>query len=205
LKGPLAKFGKNSTQVEALLKQTERLASNLAFAFDTPSGIPHNELFLNPKRTDGSTTNGLATIGTLVLEWTRLSDLTGNKTYGELAQKGESYLLNPQPPQSQPFPGLVGMNVNITTGRFQDAFGGWVGGADSFYEYLIKMYVYDTARFGKYKERWVKAADSSIANLASHPSTRPDITYLSMYNGKDLIFASQHRKLLPLLVKITTH
>ena len=39
----------------------------------------------------------LSGYGTLVLEWTHLSDLTGDDTYGGLAQKGESYLLNPQP------------------------------------------------------------------------------------------------------------
>jgi mannosyl-oligosaccharide alpha-1,2-mannosidase len=114
-----------------------------------------------------------------------------------LAQKGESYLNNPQPASSEPWPGLVGMNININTGLFEDAFGGWVGGADSYYEYLIKMYVYDTTRFASYRDRWIKAADSSIAHLVSHPSSRPDLTFLSVYNGKKLIYESQHRKYPP--------
>jgi mannosyl-oligosaccharide alpha-1,2-mannosidase len=76
-------------------------------------------LYLNPPSTDGSTTNGLATIGTLVLEWTHLSDLTGNATFAELSQKGESYLLAPKPASSEPWPGLVGTNVNLSTGLFQ--------------------------------------------------------------------------------------
>lgn len=125
--------------MDAILKQTQRLANNLAFAFNTPTGIPSNNLFFNPPRTDGGSTNGLATIGTLVLEYTHLSDLTGNKTYAQISQKAESYLLSPKPASSEPWPGLLGMNVDINTGLFQDAFGGWVGGADSFYEYLIKM------------------------------------------------------------------
>jgi mannosyl-oligosaccharide alpha-1,2-mannosidase len=85
------------------------------------------------------------------------------------------------------------MNVDINTGLFQDAFGGWVGGADSFYEYLIKMYVYDSTRFAEYRDRWILAADSSILHLASHPSSRPDLTFLSEFNGKTRIFQSQHR------------
>lgn len=177
-----------------ILKQSERLASNLAFAFDTPTGIPSNNLILNPPGTDGSTTNGIATIGTLVLEWVHLSDLSGNKTYGELAEKGESYLLAPKPASSEPWPGLIGTNVDINTGLFQDAAGGWVGGDDSFYEYLLKMYVYDSTRYGHYKDRWVLAADSTIANLASHPSTRPDLTFLAEFDGQKLIYESQHRK-----------
>jgi mannosyl-oligosaccharide alpha-1,2-mannosidase len=194
LKGPLSNLASNATALDLVLVQAKRLADNLAFAFDTPTGVPSNNLILNPPGTDGSTTNGLATIGTLVLEWTHLSDLTGNKTYAELSQKGESYLLNPKPASSNPWPGLVGTNVDINTGLFQDAFGGWVGGDDSYYEYLIKMYVYDTTRFSSYKDSWIQAADSSIAHLATHPSTRPDLTFLSIFDGQTLIHESEHRK-----------
>ena len=102
---------------------------------------------------DNSTTNGLATVGSLVLEWTRLSDLTGNDTYAQLTAKAESYLLNPRPATSEPFPGLMGTNVDVSSGEFTDAVGGWTGGDDSFYEYLIKMYVYDPTRFGAYRDR----------------------------------------------------
>ena len=193
LKGPLANLASNATAVDEVLKQAAHLADNLAFAFDTPTGIPSNNLYFNPDRTDNSTTNGLATIGSLVLEWTHLSDLTGNATYGQLTQKGESYLLNPQPASSEPWPGLVGTNVNLNTGLFQDASGGWIGGDDSFYEYLLKMYVYDSTRFASYKDRWVLAADSTIAHLASHPSTRPDLTFVAEFDGQELIFQSEHR------------
>lgn len=192
LSGPLSGLTNNTAAVKTVLDQAQGLANNLSFAFNTPSGIPSNNLYLNPEGTDGSTTNGLATIGTLVLEWTRLSDLTGNDTYGKLAQKGESYLLNPQPASSEPFPGLVGTNVDLSSGLFQDASGGWVGGDDSFYEYLIKMYVYDPVRFASYKDRWVLAADSTIQYLASHPSTRPDLTFTAAYDGQELLFVSEH-------------
>ena len=73
------------------------------------------------------------------MEWTRLSDLTGNDTYGALTQRAESYLLDPQPALAEPWPGLVGTNVDITDGHFVDSVGGWNGGDDSFYEYLIKV------------------------------------------------------------------
>ncbi|PQE12544.1 glycoside hydrolase family 47 protein [Rutstroemia sp. NJR-2017a BBW] len=192
LKGPVSNLNSNDTAVDEVLQQAVRLANNLAFAFDTPSGVPSNNLYFNPSRTDGSTNNGIATIGTLVLEWTHLSDLTGNKTYAELSQKGESYLLDPHPKYNEPWPGLVGTNVNLQTGLFEDASGGWGGGDDSFYEYLIKMYVYDTTRFSQYKDRWIAAADSSIKHLASHPSSRPDLTFLAAYNNKTRRFVSEH-------------
>lgn len=115
--GPLSHLASNISAVDSILNQAQRLTNNLIFAFDTPSGIPSNILYFNPPRTDGATTNGIATIGTLVLEFTHLSDLTGNKTYGVLAQKGEAHLLHPRPASSEPWPGLIGMNVDINTGR----------------------------------------------------------------------------------------
>ena len=192
LTGPLADLADNKSSVDALLVQATNLANNLSYAFDTPSGVPANGLIFSNRTTDGGTTNGLATVGTLVLEWTRLSDLTGDDSYAQLSQKGESYLIAPTPATSEPFPGLVGTNIYIENGSFADAFGGWVGGDDSFYEYLIKMYAYDQSRFGTYKDRWVTAVDSTIANLASHPSSRPDLTYLAEFNNTDLILESEH-------------
>jgi mannosyl-oligosaccharide alpha-1,2-mannosidase len=139
--------------VDSLLAQSKNLADQLKFAFDTPSGVPCNNLYVETQTTDGSQTNGIATIGTLVMEWTRLSDLLGDDQYAKMSQKGESYLLNPNPAADSPFPGLVGTDVNLTTGAFVDDNGGWGGGDDSFYEYLIKMYVYDPVRFASYKDR----------------------------------------------------
>ncbi|KAK3504135.1 mannosyl-oligosaccharide alpha-1,2-mannosidase precursor [Neurospora crassa] len=190
----------SQTATDAILAQAIRLADALSVAFDTPSGIPDNNLIFDPatgpKRT-GSQTNGIATIGTLVLEWTRLSDITGNSTYAQLAQRAEAFLLNPQPPQiAEPFPGLLGTNVNITSGLFVDSTGGWGGGTDSFYEYLIKMYLYDPDRFALYRDRWILAADSSIQYVASHPTTRPDLTFLGGWKGPrgntTLRFSSGH-------------
>ncbi|PVH93200.1 glycoside hydrolase family 47 protein [Periconia macrospinosa] len=191
LTGPLADLADNKTNVEQLLKQSENLANAMSFAFETESGVPYNGLNFADRSTDGGP-NGLATTGTLVLEWVRLSDLSGNKTYAELTEKAESYLLNPQPASSEPWPGLVGTNIDPTTGKFLDASGGWVGGTDSFYEYLIKMYVYDPERYAQYKERWVLAVDSTIEHLTSHPASRPDLTFVAMYNGQNLRLISQH-------------
>lgn len=139
LSGPSHGLCDDSEKLSGILQQAVNLANNLSFAFETSTGIPYNNLFVSNRSNDGSTTNGLATIGSLVLEWTHLADLTGNATYAALTQKAESYLLDPQPASAEPFPGLVGTNVNISNGMFIDASGGWNGGDDSFYEYLIKV------------------------------------------------------------------
>lgn len=192
LSGPLAGLADNKDNVDALLEQSKNLANALSYAFDTPSGVPYNNLNFANRSNDGATTNGLATTGTLILEWVRLADLTGNSTYGELAAKAEQYLLDPVPTSNEPWPGLVGNSISIATGEFTNANGGWNGGTDSFYEYLIKMYIYDPSRYKEFADRWVLAIDSSIAHLASNPAPRPDITWLAAYNGRNLSLVSQH-------------
>lgn len=197
--GPLKDLAPSEEAVEAILTQATHLADLLSDSFDTPSGIPRNTLFITGNGTQPSDdeVNGIATIGTLILEWTRLSDLTGDYKYTELVQKAEDYLLSPLNPElGEPFPGLIGTNLNVTTGLFVDSSGGWNGGTDSFYEYLIKMYLYDSEKYGIYLDRWVAAIDSSIEYLTSHPTTRPDMTFLAAYNGPDdLNFVSTHCKL----------
>ncbi|KAF2667670.1 glycoside hydrolase family 47 protein [Microthyrium microscopicum] len=192
LEGPFSHLSSDKNAKAALLKQAKNLADDLSFAFNTPTGIPSNTLILAEQSLGGDTTNGLATIGTLVLEWVHLSDLLGDKKYGALAEKAESYLLKPKPGIGEPFPGLLGTNVYLANGSFADSFGGWVGGDDSYYEYLIKMWAYDSSRFGLYKDRWIAAADSTIKYLASNPSSRPDLTFLAVYNGQKLIYESEH-------------
>ncbi|KAI0200952.1 glycoside hydrolase family 47 protein [Astrocystis sublimbata] len=185
--------------VNTILDQSVKLADLLSVAFDTPSGVPINNLIFNGPNgpvTSDDTTNGIATIGTLILEWTRLSDLTGDDKYAKLTLAGEEYLLNVKNPEvGEPYPGLIGTDVNVKDGTFASGNGGWNGGDDSFYEYLIKMFLYDTERFGLFKDRWITAVDSSIKYLASHPSSRPELTFLAAYNGagkENLNFVSSH-------------
>ncbi|PGH06195.1 hypothetical protein AJ79_06583 [Helicocarpus griseus UAMH5409] len=185
-------MGQDPALIEGLLVKSKELADVMKYAFDSPSGIPSNNLNIGNNSTDGGTTNGIATIGTLVLEWMRLSDLTGIPEYGELAEKGESYLLNPKPKSAEPFPGLIGSELDINTGLFKNGDVSWGGGDDSFYEYLIKMFVYDESRFQIYRDRWILAIESSIAHLKSSPTKRPEFTYLATYKGGKLGFDSQH-------------
>lgn len=194
LSGPFQHLAVNDTEVDVLLTQAKNLGDILSFAFDTPSGVPDNNLDFESRVPSQNGTNGVATIGTLVLEWTRLSDLTGDPKYARLTQKAESYLLRPHPASGEPFPGLLGQDVSIQFGNITSTSGGWVGGSDSFYEYLIKMWVYDTKRFAQYRDRWIVAAESTIKYMTSHPNTRPDLTFLAKWEGKKVNPVWQHRE-----------
>ncbi|CAK3994017.1 glycoside hydrolase family 47 [Lecanosticta acicola] len=188
LKGPFSHMASNDQDVDVLLRQATVLADTLKFAFDTPTGIPvnivyiDNQTFSNSSRmTDGVYTAGLAELGTLVLEWQHLSDLTGDPSYGHLAQRAESHWFQ----SKEIWPGLTGGNFSVSTGEILDSYGGWTSGNDSAYEYLIKMYVYDPARYQNYSLRWQEAADSTIEHLLGHPSSRPDLTMAGSFVGQE--------------------
>lgn len=75
LKGPFAHLGIDDGKIDVLLTQTMSLADTLKFAFDTPTGIPVNTVYIgnrsfaeNNKLLDGTYSAGLAELGTLVLE-----------------------------------------------------------------------------------------------------------------------------------------
>lgn len=68
LTGALEGKSNDTASVQDILKQAQNLADNLQVAFDTPSGVPDNDILFSPPRRNGSETNGLATIGSLVME-----------------------------------------------------------------------------------------------------------------------------------------
>ncbi|RVD85381.1 uncharacterized protein DFL_003705 [Arthrobotrys flagrans] len=180
LTGPYSQFiqggkgQKNHDLVSSLLKQSVTLADALKWSFNTTSGIPMPFFMLNSKKIKSDDINSIAGFGTLVLEWTRLSDLTGDPQYTNMAQRAQEYLLKVENPEiGEPFPGLLGTNVRLNDGKFLDSYGGWGAMGDSYYEYLIKMYAYDPQRFRRYMNRWIQAADSTMTYLTSVPDTTP--------------------------------
>ncbi|KAK2613297.1 hypothetical protein N8I77_000218 [Diaporthe amygdali] len=185
-----------------LLEQAKSLADTFSYAFSTPTGLPRRNLYLNNQSyevADDSDLTNPAEAGTLILEWTRLSDLTGLPQYESLARRAEGKLMQPRNPSvGEPFPGLIGISINVLNATFTSSFGGWIGALDSYYEYLIKMYSYAPDRFDSYKQEWVKAAESTIRYLDSHPTTAPEVTWLTEYNitgtngSRYLIPQSQH-------------
>lgn len=164
----------------------------MSFAFDTPTGIPYGVLDTANQTPELKDWNSLAGTGSLVLEWTRLSDITGDDKYARMTDKAQSYLMNPQPSSMEPFPGLLGNRIDINTGELRNSNGGWGGSADSFYEYLLKMYVYDPKRFELYRDRWILAADSTISFLTSHPPLRPNLTFVAEFSGSRRTMKSEH-------------
>jgi mannosyl-oligosaccharide alpha-1,2-mannosidase len=186
--------GDSSEKFKLLIGKAQALANKLSPSFITPKGINTN--FLNA--TDGNTTslqgiNDITALSGLVLEWTRLSDLTGDKTYGNLAVKSMAAVLSPIPKNPSPFPGLLPKNLDVNTGLFNTSdFGGWSHAGGGLYEMLLKLSIYNPARFGSYEMKWTIAAESTIKYLASHPRGRRDLTFLADFKGSELVYQQDH-------------
>ncbi|KAF7547893.1 hypothetical protein G7Z17_g7413 [Cylindrodendrum hubeiense] len=177
--------GKSAT---VILDQAETLARTLLIAFDTPSGMPDPVVTFYPfHERSGANVTTLHNIGSLMLEWTRLGDISTIKEFGEVIQKIDVRLGHPMPRQSQPFTGLFSNVVNLTDGWFLGEDGGWNAEGLVYYESLIKLWEYDPIRFVLHKERWTRAADSVMANLRSYPDSNHDLTFLSDFTGNRTI------------------
>ncbi|KAK3075324.1 hypothetical protein LTR53_001457 [Teratosphaeriaceae sp. CCFEE 6253] len=176
-------------QIEALLAQAVSLADKIAFGFDSPTGLASSNVnFTDNEPVFGTYTvaatnvtynsTNTASTGTFILDWFRLSDLTGNQTYRQLTERAESYLINPSPAPA--FPGLVGTQFDVDTGKMLSFDGGWHAGVDSFMEYLLKTYQYQvTATTTQYKDFWLQAVQSTIEYIALHPYGFPGLTFIS--------------------------
>lgn len=195
LTGPFSTVPHDAAKLEQVLKQCVRLADLLCSAFKTPSGLPDNILNFNGGQPtiNGSATASIATIGSLVLEWARLSHLTNDPKYARLTQTAQQFLLKPSA-GGEPFPGLLGQYLRLSDGLIVDTMGGWGPESDSFYEYLIKMYVYKPSDFANYRDRWTTAADSSMQYLASKPASRPQSTLLAHFDGTHVLPIGYHRE-----------
>jgi mannosyl-oligosaccharide alpha-1,2-mannosidase len=78
-------------------------------------------------------------------------------------------LIDPYPLLAEPFPGLLGSFLSIDNSFFLDRKGSWGIWTDSFYEYLLKAYIYAPETYSKHLTRWKLAADLAIRYLAGHP------------------------------------
>lgn len=117
--------------VQALLQAAADTADLISPLFEkSPTGLPYFWLDIADKNAYGGINTAVA--GTIIIEYHRLSDLTGDEKYRKQADKANSYLLNPEPKPK--YPSLVGSVVDVETGKFTTGDAGWFSGIDSFYE-----------------------------------------------------------------------
>jgi mannosyl-oligosaccharide alpha-1,2-mannosidase len=124
-------------------------------AFDTPNRLPITRW----SKLDGEVASGdtvVAEIGSLSLEFTRLSQLTGDPKYFDAVQRITNFLSDQQ--MSTKLPGLFPMIVNARDADFTSITTFTIGGmADSLYEYFPKEYLMLGGRLDQYRNLYENA------------------------------------------------
>ncbi|KAF8609188.1 glycoside hydrolase family 47 protein [Ceratobasidium sp. AG-I] len=176
--GLISAYELGGKKEQALIDRARELGDKLAHGWVGANEVPYNNINFN---TDSPVIeqSGIAVAGTLLLEWAKLSDYTGNSTYRELTEKSMHRVgINPAP-----LPALPAQGIDPATGLPVGDYITWGGGSDSYFEYLIKYGRLTNNANPEWTSRWLTAVDSSIRYLAQAAvnTTVPDLLYLGDY------------------------
>ena len=155
-------------------------------AFDTPNRLPVTRWSkLDVEVASGETL--LAEIGSLSLEFTRLSQLTGDPKYFEAVQRITDHFSDQQMETS--LPGLFPTIVNAREEDFKTNTIFTIGGmADSMYEYLPKQYLMLGGRLDQYRSLYQNAFTAIKEFILFKPMTP---------TNEDIVLAGTVRALKP--------
>ncbi|KAI8141005.1 glycoside hydrolase [Fennellomyces sp. T-0311] len=168
---------------DMFVQKTVQLVDRLLPAFDTPTGIPYQYVnFSSGKAVKSGFPEGascLAELGTVQLEFTRLSEITGDWSYHHIGQRVYDKFLEMKTDQ----PGLFPHLINADTGDGVGDYISWGGMADSFYEYLIKQYVMSGGKDEQKKQMVIQSVRSMEKYLVSRPKDHPEFAVLGDLSG----------------------
>lgn len=160
LGGFLAAYDLSGGTCPGLLQKAHDLGEMLYVAFDTPNRMPVPRW--NPKLAMAGTSQVssdnvlVAEIGSLTLEFTRLSQLTGDMRFYDAVQRIMDTFEEQQ--MKTKLPGLWPVIVNGRTGKFTEHFGFTIGGmADSLFEYLPKQHLLLGGAIIQYQQMYERA------------------------------------------------
>lgn len=163
-----------------LLDRAKELAKILGKGFDTPSGL------IVPRFDAGLATEwlrsgrvSLAEVGSMTLELTRLSQITGDKWYFDKAQRAVDYLEQVLVPRSTLSP-LLPLFFDATSRPDQLAGTfGFGAMADSYYEYLIKQHQLVGGATDQYHSLYSRSIDKAMEELFFEIDALPGRNYLT--------------------------
>lgn len=167
------------SEEKIFLTKAEEIAEMLLPIFDSPTGIPYS--LYNPKTKQkqnypwaAGSCSILAEYGSLSLEFTYLSDLTGNPKYKKKVDKIFDVLAKVEDR------GLYYNYINPNTGKWcnNDATLGAL--ADSFYEYLLKLWVYGNKKDDALLEKYLRAMKAARSHLIGKSTN--GLTYAGEYS-----------------------
>ena len=171
-----------------LLEKAEDLGNRLSRAFNTASGIPSGSVNLNSGagagRKGGSAV--LSELGTLQVEFRYLAAATNKKEFETKAMKPFQVMRTKHPNN-----GLYPIKVSTSDGSFVDRHVTFGALGDSFYEYLLKVWIQ-----GGKKETWLRQMyDDSINGVMDvllKTTKKSGLAYISDWDGRSNIHKMDH-------------
>ncbi|EPZ35239.1 glycoside hydrolase [Rozella allomycis CSF55] len=175
---------------KVLIEKAIEIADRLLPAFDSPSGIPSGLINLHTYKSINYLISGetgkqpwlgdavsLAEIGSLQLEFTFLSEITGIQKYKEKSQQVFFTLSK----MKTKVPGLYPMRILPDTFE-QPADEFSLGGlSDSFYEYLLKLWILEDKKPTLFRKMFDDAMDASTKVLLG--TNKMGYRYFGTYRG----------------------
>jgi mannosyl-oligosaccharide alpha-1,2-mannosidase len=171
LGGLLAAYDLSDGKTRVLLDKARGLGEMLYSAFDTPHHMPQTRWEWKKSALGGevqpSTNTLLAELGSLTVEFTRLSQLTGDFRYFDAVQRIAEEMEFYQ--NTTKIPGLWPTIVNARDVSFDYNHFTFGGMADSTYEYLPKQYMMLGGRDNKYRHMYEEAIEAAKRHLFFRP------------------------------------
>ncbi|KAJ3119327.1 Mannosyl-oligosaccharide 1,2-alpha-mannosidase IB [Nowakowskiella sp. JEL0407] len=142
-----------------LLNKAVEVAEKLLLAFDTETGIPVNHVNpatgrFRPQDMEVDSTTSLACAGSIQLEFQYLSDVTGNPKYAEKALFALEQIFSIEKPVAGMYPKIIlNRQLKFSTNEYSIGASG-----DSFYEYLLKLWL--STGENRYWKIYLEAAEA---------------------------------------------
>lgn len=195
LGGFLGAYDISHQQYPKLLEKATEVGNLLYGAFDTPNRMPVTrwdwQKAKNGEKQEASDTTLIAELGSLTLEFTRLSQLTDDPKYFDAIQRITNALQEAQPKTR--LPGMWAVMVDAGELSFRDN-GFTLGGmADSLYEYLPKQHMLLGGVTKQYQEMYEASMNQIKKHIFFKPRT-PDNADI-LVSGAARAFTSDEKEL----------
>ncbi|KAG0358562.1 hypothetical protein BG005_002182 [Podila minutissima] len=167
---------------KVLLDKAEELANYLLNAFQYGT-FPVGWVTTDPKYTPRAQLFVLAEVGTIQLEFTRLSQLTGKLVYEQKALDVFRTLAKMITELPGLYPSIIKEDPDSTYSNYRATVG---SGVDSFYEYLLKEWIILDGKDDLYRDMFLSTVDSIQKYMVSRPSTgSQEFAILGAVSSKD--------------------
>jgi len=176
---------------EVFLEKAQDLGDRLLNAFHSPSGIPYGQVNLNSDSSSNIGWTGgssiLSEVGTLQVEFRFLAKASGKKEYAEKVEKAFAELKKIEPNNGL-YPYFVsnGNNPHFTNNKL--TFGAM---SDSFYEYMLKIWIQGGKTEPMYREMYDKSMEG-MHNELLQKSDPSGLWYIADKNNGRMDYKMDH-------------